>query len=280
VKILLVHADKKPWATQRRAEALKREWKDDEVDTVDRWNLPDGDPYDVIHFLFSGGITKCKEYILKNKEKVFTTVASNRSLDGKWDNLDDLYDIYRVTRACVAQNHILAVCIRQIGGVAKFIPNGVDTDLFKRDFVVGYVGAKDSSDHKGYKMIEEVCEELGLILRTANYYQHEEMPEFYREIDCLVLMSESEGCNNPTLEALAMNKPVISTDTGIVRELLGVTIVPRYLKTEGEPLKENNLKEALKMALIKKVPRIQILQEYTWPIIAAKYKELYVRHLS
>ena len=156
MKILLVHADKKPWATQRRAEALKREWKDDEVDTVDRWNLPDGDPYDVIHFLFSGGITKCKEYILKNKEKVFTTVASNRSLDGKWDNLDDLYDIYRVTRACVAQNHILAVCIRQIGGVAKFIPNGVDTDLFKRDFVVGYVGAKDSSDHKGYKMIEEV----------------------------------------------------------------------------------------------------------------------------
>ena len=48
------------------------------------------------------------------------------------------------------------------------------------------------------------------------------MPKFYKSIDCLVLASRSEGCNNPTLEALAMNKPVISTKVGIAKELEGV----------------------------------------------------------
>lgn len=265
MKILLVHADKYPWATQRRAEALKREWKDDEVDIVDRWNLPDGDKYDVIHFLFSGGITKCKEYILKHKEKVFTTLASHRTLEENWDKLGNLKEIYKSTVHCVCQSDNLKFKYVMLTGQknATFIPNGVDTNLFKRDFIVGYVGAKDSADHKGYKMIEEVCEELGLYLKVANNsWPHEEMPEFYREIDCLVLMSESEGCNNPTLEALAMNKPVISTDTGIARELLGVTLVERN-------------KESLKRALIYKIPRIQILQEYTWKEIAKRYRELY-----
>lgn len=266
MKILLVHADKYPWATQRRAEALKREWKEDEVDIVDRWNLPDGDKYDVIHFLFSGGITKCKDYILKNKDKVFTTLASQRTLSGMWDRLGELMEIYRNTQGCVCQNSDLrekAFIHTEMFAKSVIIPNGVDTDMFNRGFTVGYVGAKDSADHKGYQMIAEVCNELGLTLRTANYYQHSEMPDFYREIDCLVIMSESEGCNNPTLEALAMNKPVISTDTGIANGLEGVTI----LLERGKGCLEDALRE--------KSGRIQILEEYTWPIIAGRYMALY-----
>ena len=261
-RILLVHADKNPWATQRRAEALKREWKDDEVDIVDRWNLPDGEPYDVIHFLFSGGITKCREYILRYKDKTFTTLASHRSLDEKWDKLEDLKEIYENTTV-VCQSHELLVLLKKISNDIKavYIPNGVDTEFFKRDFIVGYVGAKDSSTHKGLDMIQEACNDLGLTLKIAHNAPYEEMPDFYRSIDCLVLMSESEGCNNPTLEALAMNVPVISTETGIAKNLL-VTIIERN-------------KDELIKALITKCTSLHMKVEYGWPVIAKQYRKLY-----
>ena len=59
MKILLVHNDKYyPWATTRRAQALKREWVKDKVDIVHFNDILDGKDYDVIHFLYSGGISK------------------------------------------------------------------------------------------------------------------------------------------------------------------------------------------------------------------------------
>lgn len=55
MRILLVHQDKYKWAANIRAEALKKEWINDEVDIAYFKDLPDGEKYDVIHFLFSGG---------------------------------------------------------------------------------------------------------------------------------------------------------------------------------------------------------------------------------
>ena len=267
MKILLVHADKTPWATQRRAEALKREWKDDEVDIAYLKDLPDGEPYDVIHFLFSGGIGKCKDYILKHKEKVFTTLASQRTLDGYFDTPKTLREVFLASVACVCQNPRLLSAYKTLTNCDNgvYIPNGVDTEFFKRDFTVGYVGAKDSAEHKGLPIIKEVCYDLGLTLKIASL-PYEEMPEFYKGIDCLVLMSQSEGCNNPTLEALAMNKPVITTDVGIVdaKDLLGITIVERN---------SVSLKEALKKMFF----RDELI---SWEEIAKQYRELYVRALG
>lgn len=90
------------------------------------------------------------------------------------------------------------------------------------------------------------------------------MPDFYRQIDCLVVASSSEGCNNPTLSALAMNKPVISTKVGIAEELEGVTLVERNV-------------ESIKKALRHVSGRIQILEKYTWDIVAAQYHNLYTK---
>lgn len=262
MKILLIHADKTPWATQRRAEALKKHLTEDEVDILHAKNLPDGGKYDVIHFLYSGGITKSKKYILKHKDKIFTSLASERTIKGYWDDRDVLEEIYRGTKCCVAQNETLRDWVQVIGGEAVFIPNGVDTELFKRDFVVGYVGAKDSAAHKGLNIIQSACEELGLNLITCTK-PHEEMPDFYRSIDCLVLMSESEGCNNPTLEALAMNKPVLSTRTGIAEKLNGVFLVERSV-------------ESLVLGLRMLSGRIQIEEEYTWKSVTNQYRNVWL----
>lgn len=266
LRILLVYNNKMRWADVFRAEQLKKHWTDDEVDIVDRWHLPDGDNYDVIHFMYSGALTKDKEYILKHKNKVFTSSVSKRSLDGMWDNRESLLDIYKQTRCCVCQNEeILGILKGLVPGVnAVYIPNGVDEELFNRRFVAGFVGAKASREHKGYHLAKKACDELGIELKEAHEwrYEHEDMPRFYRKIDCLIIPSVSEGCNNPTLEALAMNKPVISTRVGIAEKLEGVILVDRDV-------------ESIKEALRNLSPRIGILENYTWEEIAKKYHRLY-----
>ena len=258
--ILLIHADKHPWATTRRAEALKREWGD-EVDIAYYKSLPDGDKYDTIHILFSGGIGKIKDYILKYRHKVFTSLASQRTLDNFFDTDEDLIEIYKNTVCCVAFNPDLQDKLKKLIGQDNvvYIPNGVDEKLFNKKFVVGYAGVID--DHKGYGLVMQACEELGVEFKIAGF-PYERMPEFYREIDCLVIPSMSEGCNNPTLEAMAMNIPVIATDTGIAK-ILGCVIVERDV-------------ESIKKAISKINSRSLILENYTWSKIANKYSQLYV----
>lgn len=271
MKILLVHTDKVPWATTHRAQALKKHWTNDDVDIAYSGSLPDGDSYDVIHFLYSGGIGKIKDYILRYKNKTFTTLASQRTLDQYYDKLPTLIEIYKNTVCCVAQNPTLAKQLKALinHDNVVYIPNGVDTNLFNRKFVVGFVGAKaDNTDHKGYQLVKKACEELELELKTAHSgnvreaIPLESMPDFYANIDCLVIPSVSEGCNNPTLEALAMNKPVLSTNVGIAEELEGVTLIDRDV-------------ESIKKALKHLSGRIQIVEKYTWRIIAKEHHYLY-----
>jgi glycosyltransferase involved in cell wall biosynthesis len=138
--------------------------------------------------------------------------------------------------------------------------------MFNRTFIVGCVGAKqDKLDYKGFNLIKKACSELGLELKIAQTRFFDEMPHFYNTIDCLVVASIAEGCHNPTLEMLAMNKPVISTDVGIADMLDGVIIVDRNINS-------------IKKALLKLMGRTQILEKYTWKIIAEKYKLLYLQY--
>lgn len=267
-KILLVHNNEKMrWADVFRAEELKKHWVDDEVDIVSKFDLPDGDKYDVIHFMYSGAMTQTKEYILKHKDKVFTSLISHRSLKPLYNDIPSLVEIYQKTRCCVCQNPRLLEEFKKITGQdnAVYIPNGVDEKLFDRKFVAGFVGAKASNDHKGLDLAQQACKELGIELKEAHEhdYSHEDMPVFYRMIDCLIIPSKSEGCHNPTMETLAMNVPVISTDTGIANELEGVIIVERNV-------------ESIKQALKKLSGRIQILEKYTWEKVAIQYRNLYV----
>jgi len=267
MKILLVHNDKYPWAATHRAEALALEWAKDEVDIAYAKTLPGGDKYDVIHFLYSGGITKSKDYILKYKDKVFTTLASQRTLDLYFDKLEPLKEIYKNSVCCVCHNYLLAHKLKQLirQDNVVYIPNGVDEEHFKyRQFRVGCVAAKqDYRDHKGINLVKQACKELGFELEIATRFSYNDMPDFYRGIDCLVNASISEGCNNPTLEALATNKPVISTKTGITDLLEGIIYITRDV-------------ESIKNALRKVSGRIQILEKYTWKRIAEQYRQLYV----
>jgi hypothetical protein len=276
MKILLIHGDENPWATYNRCVEFKKRWIDDEVTIANYHALPNGNEFDVIHVMFSGGIGQIAEYIQTHREKTWTTLASQRTLDFVYDTKEKLTQVYTNCKGIVCQNPALANrLLGLIGDSFKdkvfYIPNGVDEVKFDRKFVAGFVGADQATnpEHKGFPLAKQACDELGIELkRVHNGYPndvkpHDTMPDFYKEIDCLIIPSMSEGCNNPTLEALAMNKPVISTRCGIAEHLDGVTLVERNV-------------ESVKGALRKLCPRIQILEEYTWDKIANKYINLYV----
>ncbi len=135
----------------------------------------------------------------------------------------------------------------------KVIYNGVDLEKFffhpmrgkgKR---VGFVGRLHPQKGIGdlVKVAERVCREIpeveflvcgegpeenflkgevkrrGLEKNFVLMGYQEDMPSFYGRIDLLLLPSHREGFPNVVLESLASGRPVVATDTGGVREILG-----------------------------------------------------------
>jgi hypothetical protein len=128
---------------------------------------------------------------------------------------------------------------REIGTILNlengfFTPNGIDRELFYptplpscEDIRFMWVGNPSTSHHGDNKafhsIVEPVCEDLGVTLRTAtplNRVPREEMGKFYSENHVLICSSEHEGGPMPILESLASARPVISTNVGIVPEVV------------------------------------------------------------
>ena len=149
------------------------------------------------------------------------------------------------------------------------ITDGVDDKLFhpinierfrkikNRKFVIGWVGnskfdAENSEDYKGINTIikpaveqlknEGYNIELYSADRVDKYIPHNEMPEYYSKIDLYICASINEGTPNPVLEAMACGVPIISTDVGIVREVLGSKQQKYILEERSMMCLKNKLK--------------------------------------
>jgi glycosyltransferase involved in cell wall biosynthesis len=112
---------------------------------------------------------------------------------------------------------------------------GINQHLFKPasnrkqndKFTVGWVGnisKKQYRELKGYDIVLKALKNLDvkLEIRTfeENYVPRHEMVSFYQGIDCFICSSASEGLPNPVLEAAACGVPIITTNVGIVPELI------------------------------------------------------------
>lgn len=130
---------------------------------------------------------------------------------------------------------------------SRVITDGVDLSMFypinidrfnninKRKIKIGWVGnsnwVNNKTDHKGINSIikpavlELQKEGYNVELLTSDKFDKmipiDEMKNFYAKLDIYVCASISEGTPNPVLEAMACGVPVISTDVGIVSEVLG-----------------------------------------------------------
>jgi teichuronic acid biosynthesis glycosyltransferase TuaC len=122
---------------------------------------------------------------------------------------------------------------------ASILPNGVDFERFKpmnREEAKKITGidngkfilfASDPSRcEKNYSLAEEAVRRAGIEknrLYVVNNKPHEQMSYFINAGDVLLLTSFWEGSPNVIKEAMACGLPIVSTDVGDVREVIGDT---------------------------------------------------------
>jgi len=161
---------------------------------------------------------------------------------------------------------------------------GIDADLFKpmnikqKEFSICWAGDPKKTT-KNFNLLTK----LGFPLKTAtkqNYITHEEMPLFYNSASIYVNLSSQEGFCRPIVEAAACGLPVISTNTGIARELLQSEWI-----INGDPKNTKILKEFRKKILILKndnflrekvgnINRISSLK-WSWPKIVKQFEIMF-----
>lgn len=127
---------------------------------------------------------------------------------------------------------------------ALILPNGVDFNLFRpldkteskkkvnflpdKKYVVFI--ADPAREEKNVKLAKESVDSLKteknvelFVVFGENGIDNKEIPDYLNAADALILTSLSEGSPNVVKEAMACNCPVVSTDVGDVRSVIGNT---------------------------------------------------------
>lgn len=178
-------------------------------------------------------------------------------------------------RALTAASPRLYDRIKNMNRRVYYCPNGVDTEKFKPGlipdnpkFTVGWMGQPTTGgfgekysregvkvwDLKGYELVlRPLMQEMGdkvawkLCLNTpADAKSYDEIPPWYSDVDVFLCTSLYEGTPLPVLEAAASGKPIISTDVGIVPEILDPQfVIPPPKNKHWVPETVKRLRDAL-----------------------------------
>lgn len=156
--------------------------------------------------------------------------------------------------------------VHDICDFEKFKPINLERfEKIDRDLVVGWVGNSlrkvDDIDLKGFNtIIKPVVNELinegyqikeNYADRNEKWRSPEEMPEYYSEIDFCICASIHEGTPLPILEAMSCGVPIITTDVGIVREVLGEKQKEFIIGDRKNGENDEEIKKLLKAQIIK-----------------------------
>ncbi len=188
------------------------------------------------------------------------------------------------------------------------LPDGVDTTLFRpqacdrfergvdRPLVVGWAGnsrwAREREDFKGVESLlrpaiaELQAEGVNVVAHFADSAErmipHRAMPDYYAQIDVYVCPSKCEGTPNPVLEAMACGVPVISTDVGIVAEVLGrnqqAFLVDRKVEAFKDALRRLAAAPAIMTELSKE--NLQRIAVWDWSLKAQPFRTYFDRLLA
>ncbi|HCC04143.1 MAG TPA: hypothetical protein DEP51_04730 [Clostridiales bacterium] len=189
------------------------------------------------------------------------------------------------------------------------IHDGVDLKMFKpknlerlkdlnRNIVIGWVGnskfvdSDGDNDMKGVEgIIKPAIEELQkqnynvslkLADRAIKKIDIKDMPDFYNSIDIFVCASKNEGTPLTVLEAMATGIPVVSTNVGVVQEILGEYGKKYILKDRTVDC----LVEKLKVLLNNQADFFTLSQEnlnqikqWDWSVISKQYQSFFEKFL-
>jgi len=245
-KILLI-PDHPNWALDKNAKDLVKYNRSNLQldicyfeDFIADWNRYYNE-YDLLFPIYKGNFFN----MLDNSIPTDKTVTGIRSFK-RWDkgktqppgyNSKPPRDVIRKLRKAVLVNthckklwyvfskHITVIHTKYTCDQEMFYP---DKNVENDTLVVGWAGSLTNHSRKrGFdEFIKPICNELpGVELKLQakedNFITNDnEMREYYNSLDLYICASRVEGTPRPVIEAAACGVPVISTDVGIIPELI------------------------------------------------------------
>lgn len=281
---ILILTDVKGWAWDYKSKQLKKYLSDEfqiDVHSVleDGKNLPLD--YD-LYMSYGYSYIDCMHRIPKRKR--ISGITAHRN----WNNVSrKMKNVY----AAHANSVMLLKELNEFHDNTFYVPNGVDEKMFylkkeipktRDNLIVGHVGKL--SPLKGQKeFIEPACKKAGVEYRPhynnyMNAIPHNKMPDFYQEVDIVIIASTEDGTPNSGLEASACGRMVLSNKIGNMPELItnhenGI-LVDKNIDSYVEALLylKNNRDHMIEMG---QKAREEILKSWTWKIQAEKYKDMF-----
>jgi glycosyltransferase involved in cell wall biosynthesis len=290
-KVLLV-ADIPNWAYDFRCNALwthlgdHYEFAKAYLAEMPAWDYAQFEVLYYAGFMLPGSI---RDRAKADRRKVVTSISGIRTR-----KVSDVKEqLEKTCAAAAAVNVWLYETFKGTNGVrVDLIQNGVDCDLFhpveatysSSDFVVGWAGRqkKNKTNIKRLDSLARVVASIpGMRLKVCSFDKripHEQMPDFYRSIDCYCCVSMNEGHSNTVSEAAACGVPIISTPVGTSTELIangrGI-LVRKDLGDLGEALKMMMSIEPESRARMGLELRQYVLDNWDWKSQAPKYGTLF-----
>lgn len=191
--------------------------------------------YDLIHAHYS--LSAIVVTLAGSKPLIVSLMGSDIQVNTAWKWLIKIFSTYLWAVTIVKSERM-----KQQIGIQKslVIPNGVDLKMFrfiekkealtkvsfdKEKKHVIFVSSPDRLEKK-YLLAKNAVDLLrndGVELNVVKNVDHQLMPYYMNAADILLLTSSWEGSPNVVKEAMACNLPIVSTDVGDVKEIIGNT---------------------------------------------------------
>ncbi|HCP22995.1 MAG: glycosyltransferase family 4 protein [SAR202 cluster bacterium] len=114
---------------------------------------------------------------------------------------------------------------------------------------------------------------------TTGEVTDDELAEWYAEADLFALFSNYEAFGLVYVEAMAHGAPVLTHDVGANREVLrqGAVVVPRFDREAAVNELTRLVNDETARRSLGEEAQEYALSEFTWPVVAEKYLEVYQR---
>lgn len=100
-------------------------------------------------------------------------------------------------------------------GKSSYVQIGLDDSYYKKDLKIGVIGRQYSNGRKRFDMVNAIADIPGVnIYFTEGKIPDEAMPDFYDEMDVILVTSSLEAGPMCIKEATARRKPILTTAVG------------------------------------------------------------------